>query len=646
MKRISSVCFWLLFIIYIEMVLRVALFDNTLNLNIFYMILFLIPISLLLKTITSLFNNVMNKIVTYIMVISLTIIFTAQLVYYKTYLSIFSMFSVGKADQLLDYVDTIINIIMRNIFWIGLLFIPLIIFLIFNNKFMEYEKNNWKDLAILLISIIFFQFGAVLSLNIKSEELYSAKALYYDTHSPTISTSKLGLLTTMRLDLKRLVLGFEEKGKIDPEDVEDEKDYIEDITKPPVKIEYNRMDIDFDSLILNEPNQTIRDMHFYFNNREATKKNDYTGLFKGKNLIIFLAESFDPIAIDEEITPTLYKLYNEGFQFPNFYTPLFPVSTTDGEYITVTSLLPKEGVWSAYRSCNNYFPFVLGNSFKNIDYKTTAYHNHSASYYYRNLSHPNYGYEYIACERGLNINCKRWPESDLEMIDATYNYYAADTPYVTYYVTVSGHLRYTKVGNSMSYKNWKYVSDLDYSNSIKAYMAAQLELDRAIESLIKQLTASNELENTVIAVSSDHYPYGLTLDEINEKSSYVRDDNFEKHHSSFLLWNSNTKSVKIDKLGSSLDILPTLLNLFGVSYDSRLLMGSDLLSDSEPIVIFSNRSFITDKGKYNSITNTFESINGENVPKEYINGINKQIYDKFYLSTKILDTDYYRKVFK
>ena len=232
------------------------------------------------------------------------------------------------------------------------------------------------------------------------------------------------------------------------------------------------------------------------------------------------------------------------------------------------------------------------------------------------------------------------------MIGKTYNAYSDNEPYLTYYVTVSGHLRYTKSGNSIANKNWSYVTNLNYSDSIKAYMACHIELDKALSTLIDYLKETNQLSDTVIAISSDHYPYGLTLDEINEKAITKRDENFEKHRSSFIIWNSDMKPTTIDKLGSSLDVLPTLLNLFGVEYDSRLLMGSDLLSDSEPLVIFSNRSFITNKGRYNAINGTFKSNTNEVVDKEYISNINKIIYDKFYLSRQIIDNDYYQKVFK
>ena len=112
---------------------------------------------------------------------------------------------------------------------------------------------------------------------------------------------------------------------------------------------------------------------------------------------------------------------------------------------------------SAYKSSKNYFPFVLGNAFKNINYKITAYHNHYATYYNRTDYVPNWGYDYYGCYKGLKINCKQWPESDLEMVEATYNQYINEVPFLTYYITVSGHLEYNKYGNSMAKKNWTYV---------------------------------------------------------------------------------------------------------------------------------------------------------------------------------------------
>ena len=74
--------------------------------------------------------------------------------------------------------------------------------------------------------------------------------------------------------------------------------------------------------------------------------------------VVFVAEAFSPMSISEDLTPTLYKMYNEGFQFTNFYTPVYYVSTSDGEYVSLTSLLPKDGTWSMSTSSKNYLPFV------------------------------------------------------------------------------------------------------------------------------------------------------------------------------------------------------------------------------------------------------------------------------------------------
>lgn len=109
----------------------------------------------------------------------------------------------------------------------------------------------------------------------------------------------------------------------------------------------------------------------------------------------------------------------------------------------------------------------------------------------------------------------------------------------------------------------------------------------------------------------------------------------------------NQETIEVDKYGSSLDILPTVLNLFGIKYDSRLLMGKDILSDYEPLIIFSNRSFITNVGIYNSSTRTFTPH--EKTTKdysEYVQTIQQQIYLKYRYSRIMLKNDYYSYIEK
>ena len=245
------------------------------------------------------------------------------------------------------------------------------------------------------------------------------------------------------------------------------------------------------------------------------------------------------------------------------------------------------------------------------------------------------------------MDTSNWPNSDYEMMKTTIDDYINNEKFMAYYMTVSGHMNYTKMGNAMTYKNWEQVKDLPYSERAKGYLAANIELDKAVGELLNRLEQAGKLEDTVIVISGDHYPYGLKIDEINELSTYARDEKFEKVKMPFLIWSGSMKEpIKVEKIGSSLDVLPTVLNLFGAEFDSRLLMGRDILSDTEPLVIFSDRSFITDKGKYNAVTEEFIPNEGVTVEDGYVDKINATIYKKYQISRLILENDYYRHIFK
>lgn len=641
MKKLNLLIYYILFIVYEELVFSCIIF-KTFPASFGLIILFSIPIAIVLNLITSVFKPKVNKIITYIITIALIIIFGAQIVYYSMYEAIISFFSMMHGGQVTEFMEVIIDVVLRNWYGILLFIIPLIILIILSKKkVITFEKNSIKQIAIKITSVLIIQLIALLCVNfINTDDMYSNKNLYYNIHVPKVTANRMGLLTTMRLDLQRFIFGFEEKLSVQTNAIpkEEEKD------------SYNITYIDFDKLIKNEEDNTIKEMHKYFSSQEASKKNKYTGMFKDKNLIVLVGESFSSLAIREDLTPNLYKLYKEGFQFDNFYTPIFPVSTADGEYITDTSLIPKEGVWSFLRVAGNYMPYSYANVFEKQGYSSNAYHNHTATYYERDKYIETMGYNsYLAVGTGLEdrMDTSNWPNSDYEMVKNTVNDYINNEKFMAYYMTVSGHMNYTKIGNMMVYRNWDQVKDLPYSNKAKGYLAANIELDKAVGELLSRLEEAGKLEDTVIVISGDHYPYGLTLGEINELSTFERDDKFEKFRMPFLIWSGSMKGpIKVEKIGSSLDVLPTVLNLFGAEFDSRLLMGRDILSDSDPIVIFSDRSFITDKGRYNSLTEQFTPNEGVTVEEGYVDKINTIIYKKYQMSRLILENDYYKHVFK
>ena len=640
LDKYNKIIISLINILYLELIYHLFVFKTFEFKSILFITLFSLLTSLFIDLITSFFNKKLNKWLFIGINAFIYVLFLAQYINFKFYGNIISVYSVFHGGQVFGFFGAIWAVIKENIFRCLLLFIPVSLLFIFHKKIKSESFNPkilWKKALVLLITFII----TVLSLNLDTKKsIYTAKNLYYNQHYPNQMAQTFGILTTMRLDLERTISGFEEK-TIEVAETPDKE-----VNKNP-KIEYNVADIDYDSLIKNETNEEIKNIHNYVKSSTPSEKNIYTGMFKGKNLIAIVAEAFSPIAVNKDLTPTLYKLVNSGFVFNNFYTPVYYVSTSDGEYVTLNSLLPKESVWSFSKSSKNYLPYAYGNLFKEMGYTTYAFHDGTYKYYNRHLSHPNMGYTYKACGNGLekSMKCKIWPQSDLEMINATYDYYKDSEHFMTYYMTISGHLQYNFYGNNMSYRNRELVKDLDKSTAIKAYIAAQKELDKALEELLNKLEADGKLDDTVIVLSADHYPYGLTTDQISEVMN-IEDSKFDVHKNNLVIWSSTMKEpIEINKYGESLDILPTVLNLFGIDFDSRLLMGRDLLSNSDGLVIFNDRSWITDKGKYNASTKVFTPFNNEQVDEDYIENINTKVYNKFVISKNILETNYYKYVF-
>ena len=645
---VLSVLFFLS-IIYLETVLR--LFTSTLSHSngFLYTSLFGSVFAIFLGILTSLSGS---EFVAAALLFILGFLYASQLVYYKIFRTFYIVYSAGHAGKVMEFAREAIYMILENIRLILLMFLPFALYIIIR-KSLEIKAFDSGHIVILLAFAAVLHILGIVAVNQGSRNVNSAYNLYYNIHHPEMSVNNLGLLTYMRLDLKRSLLGWEPKelgsgkaivviSKNNPGDTSGSTE------EKSVKAKPNTMEIDFVHLAQNERDPQLKKLHSYFSTIEPTTKNQFTGMFEGYNLIFITAEGFSHLGIDPVVTPTLYKMYNGGFRFENFYTALWGVSTSDGEYVATTGLIPKSGVWSYMRSKDNLLPFTMGNQLKRLGYITKAYHNHSYDYYDRHLSHPNAGYEYKGLGNGLNVT-KTWPESDLEMMELTLPEYIGNQPFHAYYMTVSGHMRYTFKGNFIANKNKKVVKNLSYPDGAKAYLATQVELDRALEYLLTELERAGLAEKTLFALSADHYPYALEKRQLDALAGHEIEETFELYKNAFLLYAPGMKPIRIEKPGSSLDILPTISNLMGLDYDSRLLMGRDLLSDSKPLVILYDRSFITDKGIFNSKYSKFEAL-GEfadespETKEEYRREISAIIEEKFYYSAKILELDYYRKI--
>jgi len=579
-------------------------------------------LSFVITLITTLFKEKTNRIINYIIYIALCLWFSLQCVFEYSMHSFFSLTLFKLTDQALGFVGTAFNFIFINFPYIILFFLPLIFQIIFRKR-VDYNIPKSKQTLIIIILIVVSLSSYHLYLYSQKNKIMSVYNLYHNIDNIQLSIQKLGVLQTCFLDIKRSVFGFDDK-----------------IINVDYQIDANNYESNTLKLNLNNPNLDSN-IKKYIETTPSTNKNEYTGIFEGKNLILITAESYSNIAVSKELTPTLYKLTNNGFVFNNYYIPYY-LSTIGGEFQVLTGLYPHAKTLSMWKKGTNTFTYGLANTFEEKGYNTFAYHNHDGSFQNRDKYLKSIGFDnFKSCGHGLEINCDIWPKSDIEMINASImDYMTSEEPFLTYYMTVSGHLPYTFETNNIAIKNKILVDNLPYDENIKAYLSTQIELDKALELLINKLEEYNKLDDTIIIMLADHYPYDLSLEQINKLSTYERDELFEINHNSLVMWNNNLQKEEINKVAMPIDILPTIYNLFGIKYDSRLFAGSDIFSNSEGLVILDNGSFITDKGKYNSINNSFS----KEIENNYIEYINDIIQNKVTFSKKMIETDGYKYI--
>ncbi len=510
-------------------------------------------------------------------------------------------------------------------------------------------------LAALAVTAQLLSLGAVKA---EGTEFFSDHYFYHsDSTTTDQATERFGLLTAFRLDLFGTAQPEETEGyyiPTDPQPTEETSpaytggEEIQPTETEPVR--YNVLDIDFDALNGLTEDERIRAINDYCASIPGTNQNAYTGMLSDYNLIVLCAESFSSGAIHPELTPTLYRLSREGFIFENYYNT-YPNNTTDGEYTLCMGLYPDgsrgKAASSFYASRGSYLPFCLGNVFsQQLGIQGYGYHNYLGSYYGREKSHPNMGYQMKFAGDGMRFTTA-WPASDLEMMEQSVDdWLTADSQFHAYYMTFSGHLKYDVEANPMAKRNWKLVKDLPMSDEARCYLSCNIELDKALAYLMERLEEAGVAEKTAIVLAGDHYPYGLNEDQYGELVGYEL-DGFNKFKSTLIFWVGGMEPVTVEEYCCNADILPTILNLWGFGYDSRMLAGTDVFSDGDHMAVLADKSFFTDKVWLNASTGEIRyQVPQDQVSEGYIEDIVRQIETKLELSTDILNTAYYNFVFE
>jgi hypothetical protein len=412
---------------------------------------------------------------------------------------------------------------------------------------------------------------------------------------------------------------------------------------------YNAFDIDFAALSAASSGR-IQQAHNFFDNhpRGPSRHNQFTGMFEGHNVIFIVAESFTDYVVRPDLTPTLYHMMTNGIHATNFYNP--QTNTIFGEITSMLGMHFVSGVTGIQirTNPNLWLPFTLSRQFGMMGVQPHAFHNYCHQFYNRHILFPNMGYTWFACGNGMEAHpdiTSPGFNSDLSMMQATIDRFINDDLFHIHYMTSSGHSPFTFAGNSMARRHRDAVAHLPYSDRARAYLASQLELELAVTYLLERLNEAGVAENTMIVIVPDHPPHDVTLNasEVSELRGRPVDMRFDAHRSGMILYVQGMQPILVERPVSNIDILPTVLNLLGRPFDSRMIMGIDILSELPSLVVF-NDGFLTDNGWFFRTRNEFIPNAGITVPENYVRTIENFRIQLETISRSIVELNYFRTI--
>lgn len=664
-----------LLLVYLEVVLHLAT-GNAMTYFPIYL-LFSLSAGSLLALLPILLPPLAGRILTVLLSFLLTLLFAAELIAKHTLQAYYPLSTLETAagNRLSDYAGVILPATAAALPLLLLFFLPtLLLWPLFRWGLAQGQPPRRGAAIFAAAAVAFHLLGLAVVHAPWPGDLTPAKLYRSDTNFDD-QVEQLGLVTMLRLDVKHML--FPAKAGLDSDfdglDVLDssgdgsggDTSAVEE--QPVIDTSPNVMDVDLESLAANAPNEDVSWLANYFSSASPTRKNEYTDMFKGYNVIQLVIEGFSGYAIDPELTPTLYKLANEGFVFNNYYTALHYTSTSNGECQTLLGLYPKNGnpitmKRTGVLGTNAYFS--LAQQLGREGYQVLGYHG-NYDMYGRQASHTNLGYTWKQFGTGLDVDTTSsgeiaWPARDTQVIENSVDdYINSDQPFHVYYLTISGHMPYSN--NRIVQPYLDQVRALPYSQTTQNYMATVMEVDRALELLLQKLEEAGKLDKTLIIATGDHIPYSNAgvLEELSGRTFGSSKDlealnesaiDFDVYKNTLILWSASMEEpVQVDKPCCQVDILPTVSNLLGLEYDSRMLSGRDILSDSEGLVIFTSRSWRSDRGFYNRYTQTFTPAEGVTMTQEeqeqYVSTMKKLVEYKLACTRMIVENDFYNLLF-
>lgn len=387
----------------------------------------------------------------------------------------------------------------------------------------------------------------------------------------------------------------------------------------------------------------VAEIDKFFETKSDHKDNAYTGLLKGKNVILVLLETLDDWIVTKEDTPYLYKMMHEGVNFNQFYTPLYGMGYTFNCEFAVNS-----GVY-AYRKGNTAYSLVhhdfsksLANLFKDQGYRTASFHMNVPSFYNRASMHKTLGYsKYYSYMDYESDGKKRVDDSIVWKNNDIYNTLInkdGDQPFFSYILSFSLHApntRGTITVETALEKYPQYAKNPTVENIVKAKARMTDDMFRG---LFKRLKKDGLFKDTVIIGFGDHYMYRGD-EELVESKTKATGTTIKERTPAFIYSCDGKLSKQVNKYAQTVDLGPTVENLFGIKVP-KTIMGHDILDpEYSGYVTFPNNSWLT-KDAY--VKNFKVVTNKGNLSKKEIEKMNDYITKCYEIDESILDSDYYK----
>ncbi len=633
----------------IEVLSRVIANSTLVSFAILRILLGLIFITIIISCITSLLKRNVTKFIN-IGIVTIFSIYSFLQAGFHNFLGVYMSFKTSSQfGAVTSYIKDFF-LSFKPIFLI--VFIPLvliILYYIFIDKKINVIVNTVKSIVTILYCLLFLVLsGYVYYLTIVTPIFQNAfqsisnKELFLTASNPSIVIDQYGTIGFVILDVKAILFPIDMK----------EEYVVRSEEKKQVSINSRVFDDNAWNLLINEEeDETLNYINQYLINNRSTDKNEYTGMFEGKNLIVIMMESVNDIFINPEYYPNFYKMLSNGWYFENNYSPRNSCATMNNEFSGLTSLYSIYNTCTASKYKENTYSESMFNLFNNntkTKYTTFSAHNYTEAYYPRGTIHKNMGSgEYFGVEDlGIKYSneYRNWSNDD-DFMKSFLNILDRKTSdgenFMTWLTTVSSHQPYS-TNSIQGDKYYDLTKNTNYPSDVRRYMSKLKILDDGLGVLLEGLESRGILDDTVIVLYGDHYPYGISTKNLNKVLEYDTAKEMNAERVPLVIYNSEMNSYTFSGYTTYLNLLPTLANLFNLNYDPRLYLGTDMFSDEyRSLAVFADGSWKNEKAFYDASKMKIKYYSSDEYTQGEIKEINDLIDEHVTLSSSIITNNYF-----